>query len=116
MIKRRLSEAAQKREAARQLAIENAREAAAAGDHEAVNAELEAIDIAGLDRTPEGISTRWTYEVESVDLAALPLEYRAVNMEKVRAEIATANREGRPPAVGGIVFRKVAGIAARRLA
>lgn len=114
MIKRRLSEAAEAREAARRAALVTAQAAVARADHETASAALESIDMSMMD-APAGITTRWTYEVESVDLRAVPLEFVQLNMDRVRAEIATANREGRPPAVPGLTFRKSAGIAARRL-
>lgn len=114
LIKRRLAEQAERREAERTRALEAAREAVKAQDHETANAELEKVDIAGLDRTPEGISTRWTYEVESVTLSEVPAEYLILDMGKVRAEITAANREGREPKIPGVTFKKAASIAARR--
>ncbi len=115
LIKRRLGEAAERREAERQAALQLARDAAAVNDYETVNTALEKVDIAGLDSAPEGISTRWTYEVESVELRSVPIEFLCLDTARVRAEIRTANQEGRPPSIAGVVFRKVAGIAARRL-
>lgn len=116
MIKKRLAEAAEGRERERESALALARTAAAAHDHEAASAALESIDMSmDLAPTPEGISTRWTYEIESVQIEDVPRAFLSVNLEMVRAEIKTAASEGRPPSVDGIDFRKVAGIVARRL-
>jgi len=112
LIKRRLSEAAEARAVARAAAIAEAQAAAAVGDHAAANAAIETISDPVF--APVGISERWTYEVESYDARAVPPEYLILNADRVRAEIRLANQEGRPPAVPGIVFRNVAGIAARR--
>lgn len=112
LVKRRLAEAAQFREAVRTLAITDAREAALAGDPEAANAAILSIDVAP---TTSGISERWTYEVESADLRKVPLEFLELDMGKVRAGIQRANKEGSPPKIAGVVFRKVASIVARRL-
>lgn len=114
LLKRRLAEKAREREAARLAAVAEARAAAKAGDHETVNAALERIDIAGLDRTPAGVSERWTWAVDQIEISKVPIEFLAVRMDLIRAEIATANKEGRPPAVPGITFKKEAQIVARR--
>lgn len=115
LLRNRLAEAARGREAARVAALEAARLAATAGDHEAASAAIETIDIAGLDRAPvAGISERWTWEVESVEIAAVPATFLAVRMDLVRAEISAANREGREPKVPGISFKKTATVVARR--
>lgn len=115
LIKRRLSEAAERREAARTLALVAVREAVQVGDHEGANAAIEAIDIAGLDAPLPGISERWTWEVDSVILADVPPVYLILNMEAVRLEIKGANKEGRPPSIPGVQFKKTASIVARKL-
>lgn len=116
MLRRRISEAMELREAARQKALAEAAEAAKARDHAAANTammKVEEVDVAGLD----GISERWTWEVASVDLSKVPREYLTIqlDLQKVRAEISAANREGRPPQVEGVTFRQKAGIAVRRM-
>jgi hypothetical protein len=114
LLKRRLAEAAERREAARLKALDVAREAVSAGDHEEASAAIESIDIAGLDSSA-GISERWTYEVESVELRKVPIEFLILDQERVRGEIRTANREGREPRIEGVSFRRRASIVARKL-
>lgn len=116
LIKRRLAEAAERRERARLEAVQAARAAVAEGNAEAANEALASIDIAGLDASPPaGISERWTYEPVQIDLRAVPVEFLTLDLPKVRAVVAEAVRLGKAPEIPGIVFERRASIVARRL-
>jgi hypothetical protein len=112
LIKRRLAEAAEAREEKRLAAMAAVREAVKTGDHEGANAALATVDPVFQ---PEGISERWTYEVESVNLREVPETYLALRQDLVRAEVKAANKEGREPKIPGVVFKRTASIVARKL-
>lgn len=105
----RLAEKAREREEARRAAV---LAATTAPNAQEANAALAAVPE---DVRHQGVSERHTWAVESVDLRAVPVEYLAIDMPRVRAEIAEATRAGRAPAVQGIVFRREASVVVRRI-
>ena len=115
LIKARLAEAATARERERTAAMARVSEAVAAGDHVGANDALAtAADPVFAPVQGPGISERFTWEPVSFELGAMPREFLTVDMGKVRAEIAEANRLGRPPAIPGVTFERKATIVARR--
>lgn len=115
LIRRRLAEAAQARERERAAAMARVAEAVKVGDATEANAALvHAADPVFAPVAGPGISERFTWEPTSFDVAAMSREYLAVDMGKVRAEIADANRLGRAPAIAGVTFERKATIVARR--
>ena len=115
LIKGRLAEAATARERERAAALVAVHDAVRAGDHVEANAALAlASDPVFAPVAGPGISERFSWEATAFEIGAMPREYLTVDMGKVRAEIAEANRLGRPPAVPGITFERKATIVARR--
>ena len=115
LIRSRLAEAAQARERERAAALAAVAVAVKAGDHVQANASLAlAADPVFQPVAGPGISERFTWEPVAFEIAAMPREYLTVDMGKVRAEIAEANRLGRVPSVPGITFERKATIIARR--
>lgn len=114
LLRRRLSEAAVKRERERTEALRLAAEAARAGDHVEANAQIQIANPAPAP-VAAGVSDRFTYEARSFDVRAMPVEYLTVDMPRVKAEIAAANREGREPKIPGVVFERVAAFRVSKL-
>lgn len=107
-LKQRLGERAEARLLAERAALDEAKAAAAAGDLDRTNEALAAVPATPVKTPP----TRWTWEVESVDLRAVPLEYLALDLEKVRELIREAGPDG--PALRGVEFKRKAVVIARR--
>lgn len=115
MIRARLAEAATARERERVAALAKVTAAVKVGDHTAANAALvEAADPVFAPVQGPGISERFSWEPTGFTIADMPREFLTVDMGKIRAEIAEANRLGRPPAIPGVTFERRATIVARR--
>lgn len=110
MIRNRLAEASLARENARRLAVESAAAAARAGDAVAANAALVAQPA---EVQLDGISDRFTWAATSYNVRAMPLEYLCVDETKVKAEIDSALRAGRDPAITGVTFERRATVVVR---
>ena len=114
MIRKTMAERAQQREQDRRAALEAVRVAPV----EAANAILASDPVfAPVEQAHAivGVSERWTWEATGFEIRAMPVEFLAVDMPKVRAEIAAANREGRPPSIPGVTFERAVTHAVRRL-
>ena len=115
ILRRRLSEAATLREQARRLAVETAAAAARAGDAAGANeAIVLANDPVFAPVVAEGLAERVTWEIESVDVRALPPEYLLANASALLAH-ARALPAGVDPQIPGAVFRRVVTHVVRRL-
>lgn len=118
LIRDRLAQAAIARERAQAAALARVAPAVQAGDLAGANA---ALALAGdpvfqpVAGAVAGVSERFSWEPESFDVRAMPLEFLTVDMGKVKAEIADAVRLGREPSIPGVTFRRTATIVARRL-
>ena len=102
LIKGRLSE--------RALAADEARARALVEEPETANAIL--ADLG--DESHKGISERWSWEVEAVDLSQVPVEFLMLDEKKVKAAIKAADKEARRPRVPGVTFKRRVQIVARR--
>lgn len=111
LIRKRMAERAVQREADRTAALEAVRVAPV----ESANAILANDPVFAPVESIAGVSERWTWEATAFELRAMPVEFLAVDMVKVRAEIAAANREGRPPSIAGVTFERSVTHAVRRL-
>ncbi len=119
MIRRRLEEAILHREREREAEVARLAAAVKARDAEAVNAAALAVSdpVFATPVAGPGIAEKLTWEVSAVRLDDVPREYLSItlDMPKVRAEIAAANREGRAPSIPGVEFTRAAGVAVKRL-
>lgn len=114
-IRDRLSEAARLQEEKRLAALAEVKAAAEANDLDAAQTALVSMDIASLDLMPAGVSTRFTWVIDSWDVDQVPKEYLTIDRGAVEREIRDANREGREPVIAGVVFRKDARTIVRKL-
>lgn len=113
LLRARLSEAIERREAERRAAQAALVAAAKAGDAEGANRA--ALAVATAPAAPEGISERWTYEVASVDLGRVPPGYLMLDLPAVRAFVSAEVKAGREPAIPGLEFRRVAAVRVAKL-
>lgn len=108
LLRRRIAEAAERRDREAQAARAALTAAVVASDHVAANAAALAVSEVEKVAPGGGVAETWTYEAIGVTLADVPREYLMVDMVKVKAEIASALRDGREPAIPGIVFKRTA--------
>lgn len=108
-IRRRLSEAAQARERRRVEALQAVQVAVQASNPEAANsAALAAREAEAAAPTTPGVAERWTWELATCVIKAVPEEFLALDMVKVREAIRAADRAGAEPRIPGLTFTRVA--------
>ena len=113
ILRRRLSEAAVRRENERTAALALAADAARVGDTQAANEQIQIANAAPV--LAAGVSDRMTWEATGFEIAKMPAEFLTVDMVRIRAEIAAANRDGRPPSVPGVTFTRAAAFRVSKL-
>ena len=102
MVRRRLQEAAEAREATRRAALATVQ---AAQDLQTANAALATVQEA--PPTP-GVSQRWGWEIVAIDPAQVPDDFKIVDVQKLKAICKDADRGGADPSVPGVRFERKA--------
>jgi hypothetical protein len=110
MLRSRLQEAIQDREAKRLANLRTAALEAQAGNQTAANAALATIP---QDVTVSGIAERWTWEPVSVRLCDVPEMFLMLDLTKVRAYVKDC--DGAEPKISGITFERKANLSVRKL-
>lgn len=100
LIKDRLAE--------RALRIEAERARALSAPVEEANAALAVLPEQAV---PAGVQDRWSWEVDSVDLSKVPLEFLTLDQAKVKAYLKGRVEE---PSIAGLTFRRAVNIITRR--
>lgn len=114
ILRRRLGEAAVRREADRTAALELAARAARVGDTETANAAIQVADPVHAPAAA-GVSDRMTWEATGFDPKSMPVEFLTVDMVRIREHIREADRNGRPPGIPGVTFSRAATFSVRKI-
>lgn len=102
MLKERLAE--------RALAQDEARLRAFSAPPEEANIILSSLE----DENHERVYHTWTWEIESVNLSHVPVEYLLLNESAVKAEIRRSTKEARRPSIPGMTFKRKVTTTCRR--
>lgn len=109
ILRRRLSEVATRREDARRFAVQAVSALALSGDAAGANEALALANdpvFAPVVASGSGVSEKISWEIESCDVEAMPREYLAPDMAKIRL-VASSAPAGVDPKIPGVVFRRV---------